>query len=399
MSKYKKDFPIFENNPNLIYLDSAASALKVKHSLNKMNDYYGANGANVHRGAYDLAYRATKMYEDARKNVAKFINANANEVVFTKGATQAINMVANHFLYHISEGDEIIVNELEHHASLLPFMMIAKKRGAVLKYIPLTKEGRITVENFKKVLSNKTKVVSITLASNVLGYITPIKEIVELAHNQGAYVIGDAAQSIGHISVDVKDINIDYLAFSGHKIYGPTGVGVLYGKKELLDVLEPFEYGGEMVDEVTINGATFKSSPLRLEAGTPVIGEAIGLSSAIDYLVNVGYENINEITTKLKQYTLNKLLNEEGFKIYNKNADIGIITLNIDDIHPHDVASFLDAKNIAVRAGQHCAQLVTKFLNTNATLRVSFNIYNTIEDCDKLVESLIETRDFFRKEF
>lgn len=398
MRDYKKDFPIFDANPKLVYLDSAASALKVKHALDQMNAYYGYNGANVHRGAYDLAYRATQMYEDARANIADFLNAKREEIVFTKGTTQALNMVANHFLSHLKAGDEIIVSELEHHASLLPFMHVAKKTKAVLKYIPLTKKGRITVDNFKKVLSSKTKVVSLTLASNVLGYVTPMKDIIKLAHEKGAIVVCDAAQAIGHFKIDVRDLDADFLAFSGHKIYGPTGVGVLFGKKTLLDILEPFEFGGEMVDQVSLYEATYKSSPLRLEAGTPVIGEAIGMSAAVDYLKAIGYDTVKQITLELRDYTLEKIKHELGFTIYNEDADIGMITLNIGSIHPHDIASFLDADQICVRAGHHCAQLVSKFLNVGATLRISFNIYNNKEECDLLVKALLKTRDFFFEE-
>ena len=338
--KLQKDFTIFDTNPHLIYLDSAASALKVRYAMDAMNEYYGSNGSNVHRGAYDLAYLATNMYEGARKKVAAFLNTSEDEIVFTKGATQSINIVANHFKDHLKEGDEVIVSELEHHASLLPFMNACQKTGATLKYVPLTKEGRITIEAFNSVLSSKTKVVSLTLVSNVLGYITPIKEIIEAAHRMKAIVVVDAAQAVSHIPIDVRDMDCDFLAFSGHKIYGPTGVGVLYGKKHLLDILEPFEFGGEMVDQVTKETATYKSSPLRLEAGTPVIGEAIGLGSALDYTLSIGYHEIKSITNALKTYTISKLENIKGITLYNKGADVGIIALNVDGVHPHDIASF-----------------------------------------------------------
>lgn len=400
MKNYKKDFTIFDTNPHLIYLDSAASALKVRYAMDAMNEYYGSNGSNVHRGAYDLAYLATNMYEGARKKVAAFLNTSEDEIVFTKGATQSINIVANHFKDHLKEGDEVIVSELEHHASLLPFMNACQKTGATLKYVPLTKEGRITIEAFNSVLSSKTKVVSLTLVSNVLGYITPIKEIIEAAHRMKAIVVVDAAQAVSHIPIDVRDMDCDFLAFSGHKIYGPTGVGVLYGKKHLLDILEPFEFGGEMVDQVTKETATYKSSPLRLEAGTPVIGEAIGLGSALDYTLSIGYHEIKSITNALKTYTISKLENIKGITLYNKGADVGIIALNVDGVHPHDIASFLDGKaKIAVRAGHHCAQLVSKFLGVSATLRISFNIYNTMSDCDLLISTILEARDFFEGGF
>jgi|SRR5690554_146096 cysteine desulfurase/selenocysteine lyase len=394
VNKIRGDFKVYESHPNLIYLDSSASALKVKDAVLAMDHYHNDLGSNVHRGSYDLSYEATRLYEEARDKIARFINAENTEVVFTKGATAALNIVAHGYLTKLSKGDEIIVTALEHHSSLLPWMHVAKMTGAVLKYIPL-KNNRITVEGLKEVISNKTKVVAVTYVSNTLGYITPIKEITKVAHEHQAIVVCDAAQAAPHIKIDVKDIDVDYLAFSGHKMYGPSGVGVLFGKKHLLDTLNPLEFGGEMADVVDYYDATFKEAPLKFEAGTPVIGAAIGLGAAVDYINKIGLDNIHNYSLYLKEYTLKKIINEPGIEIYNTDADVGIILLNVTDVHPHDIATVLNQDEVSVRAGKHCAHLVSKQLGVDSTVRASFNIYNTEKDCDVFVESLLKARDFF----
>lgn len=391
----RKDFPIYDREPKLTYLDSAASSLKAKSVIDHVDHYYQALGVNVHRGAYDLAYEATRLYEEARTTVSKFINAENNEIVFTRGTTTALNMIANAYRDVLKKDDEIIVTELEHHSSILPWMVTAQKTGAVLKYVPLTKDGRITVKEFEKVLTDKTKVVAITYVSNVMGYVTPIKEIIELAHKKSAVVMLDAAQAVPHMAVDVKALDVDYLAFSGHKMFGPSGVGVLYGKNELLNMLEPVEYGGEMADDVFKDHATYKDAPLRFEAGTPVISGAIGLAAAIRYIEKIGYDHIHDHTTALKEYTIKRLKELKGITIYNETSDVSIITFNVDDIHPHDIATMLDQYQVSVRAGHHCAQLVSRFLGVNSTLRVSFNIYNDYNDCDVLISSLKAAKEFF----
>lgn len=395
INEIRKDFPVFSKQPQLVYLDSAASALKVRRAIDGVDSYYTSLGVNVHRGAYSLAYEATKLFEDARQTVADFINAQAEEVVFTRGATSALNMVANAYRDILKPGDEIITSELEHHSSFLPWMMIAKKTQAKLIYIPLTKEGRITVEGFKKVLSDKTKVVAINHSSNVMGYLSPVEEITKMAHEKNAVVVLDAAQSAPHMAIDVLKLDVDYLAFSGHKMFGPSGVGVLYGKKHLLDQLEPFEYGGEMVDEVDMQDATWKEAPLRLEAGTPVIGGAIGLAQAILYIKSIGFDQMHAHTEKLHQYTLNKLKQIDGITIYNETAENPVIAFNIEGIHPHDVATMLDQYHVSVRAGHHCAQLVSRFLGVVSTLRASFHVYNTQSDCDTFIEAVQSAKDFF----
>lgn len=397
VKKIRLDFPIYQTQPNLIFFDTAASSLKVKHVIEKVDHYYQALGVNVHRGAYDLAYEATALYENARKNVARFIHAKEEEIVFTKGTTSALNLVAHAYTKILKPGDEVITSELEHHSSLLPWMIATKKIGAKLIYIPLSKEGRITVDGFKKVLSDRTKIVAITHVSNVMGYLTPIEEITKLAHEKDAIVILDAAQSAPHMKLDVDQLGVDFLAFSGHKMFGPSGVGVLFGKEKLLNSLEPMEYGGEMADQVTKDSVTFKDAPLRFEAGTPVISGAIGLSAAIDYIESVGFDQIHNHTHEIHQYLLSKLKAVEGVTIYNKTADNPVIAFNIDGIHPHDIATMLDSSKVSVRAGHHCAQLVSQFLGVQSTLRASIHIYNDIHDCDVFIQSVIAARDFFRQ--
>ncbi len=395
VKKIRRDFPTFERHKNLIYLDSAASSLKVNTAIDAVNDYYTNLGANVHRGSYKLSFEATNKYEASRDEIAKLINAQREEIVFTRGTTSSLNMIAHMYREMLKPGDEVITSELEHHSSVLPWVIAAKRSGATLKYVPLTDEGRITVEGFKEVLTDQTKVVALTLVSNVFGYVTPIENIIKLAHDKGAIVVVDAAQAVPHMAIDVKKIDCDYLAFSGHKMFGPTGIGVLYGKAKLLNKLEPCEYGGEMVEDVTKDKITLKEAPIRLEAGTPIIAGAIGLGEAAKYILSVGYDNIHKHGLHLKHYAQAKLAHVEGITIHNKSAETGILTFNIDGVHPHDVATFLDEENIDVRAGKHCAYLIHQRMGLMSTLRASFHIYNDEADCDKFVEAVIAARDFF----
>ncbi len=392
----KKDFPILDDK-TLIYLDTAASSLKPKQVINKLEEYYEKYSTNVHRGVYNLSYVATEMYEQSRRKACEFINADFDEIVFTRGASSALNIVASSYgLNNLTSDDEIIVSELEHHSQVLPWQNVSNITKAKLVYVPLNKEGRITIENFKKVLNNKTKVVALNYVSNVMGYVTPIKEIIKLSHNVGAIVCVDAAQAAPHKKIDVKDIDCDFLAFSGHKMLGPTGIGVLFGKKELLKEMPPIEFGGDMNDNVNLYDATWKDSPYKFEAGTPPIAGAIGLGAAMDYINDIGIENIAIHEKKLKDYTVSKLLEIEDVVIYNKDAETGIISFNINSVHPHDAVTFFDGDNICMRAGHHCAQLIIKWLKVVATLRVSFYLYNTIEDCDRFIESVKNARDFFK---
>ena len=393
----REQFPIYQNIPNLIYLDSGATALKPKCVLDKMNEYYSSYGVNIHRGVYSLSYQATDEYDKARQIVAEFINSDFKEVVFTKNVSDALNKICLMLEHKLSNDDEVITSELEHHSSVLPWMKACERTNAKLRYVPLNEEGRITVENFKKVLTNKTKIVALTLVSNVMGYLTPIKEIIDLAHEQGAIVIVDAAQAIQHFSLDVKQLNCDFLAFSGHKAMGPTGIGVFYGKKKILKELQPIDFGGDMNEEVDLFNVEIKDIPFRFETGTPPIAEAIGLGKALEFIKEIGLDNIQKHEKELHSYALTKLSDIEGITIYNKTSDVGIISFNVDGVHPHDAATFFDEANICLRAGHHCAQLITKWLKCVGTLRASIYIYNTYEDIDKFVEVVKQTADFFKQ--
>jgi cysteine desulfurase/selenocysteine lyase len=393
----KKDFPVLEDE-TLVYLDTAASSLKPKQVLDAMDEYYKKYGVNVHRGVYNISYIATEKYEAAREKVSKFINSRFDEVVFTRGASSALNLIASSYgLNNLTKDDEIIVSELEHHSHILPWQNVSNITGAKLVYVPLNKEGRITIENFKSVLNKKTKVVALTYVSNVMGYVSPMKEIIELAHEVNAVVSVDAAQAAPHKSIDVKDLDCDFLSFSGHKMVGPTGIGVLYGKRALLQAMPPIEFGGDMNDNVDLYEASWKDTPYKFETGTPPIAETIGLGAAIDYLNNIGLDNIAKHEKTLKEYTVKKMKEIGDIEIYNEKSDTGIISFNIKGVHPHDAITYFDGDNICMRAGHHCAQLVIKWLKVLATLRVSFYIYNTVEDCDKFVDSLKKARDFFKE--
>ena len=392
----KKDFPVLDDN-SLVYLDTAASSLKPHQVIKKLDEYYEKYSVNVHRGVYSLSYVATQLYEESRKKVSEFINSDFEEVVFTKGASSALNLVATSYgLNNLTSEDEIIVSELEHHSQVLPWQNVSNITSAKLVYVPLDKEGRITIENFKKVLNKNTKIVALNYISNVMGYISPIKEIIKLSHAVGALVTVDAAQAAPHKLIDVKDLDCDFLSFSGHKMLGPTGIGVLFGKKELLKEMPPIEFGGDMNDNVDKYTASWKDAPYKFETGTPPIAGAIGLGAAIDYLKEIGLDEIAIHEKKLKDYTVSKMLEIEDIVIYNETSDTGIITFNIEGVHPHDAVTFFDGDNICMRAGHHCAQLIIKWLEVVATLRVSFYLYITVEDCDKFIESVKNARDFFK---
>ena len=397
-NKIRKEFPLYINHENIVYLDNGATSLKPKCVIDKMNEYYYNYGVNIHRGVYKLSYQATDEFDIAREKVSKFINSAFEEVVFVRNASEALNLAAlTYGEEYLKEGDEVITSELEHHSSVLPWMKLCEKKKAKLVYVPLNNEGRITVEAFKSVLTSKTKVVALTYVSNVMGYITPIKDIITIAHANNAVVIVDAAQAVPHMKVDVKDLDCDFLAFSGHKMMGPTGVGVLYGKKHILKKLNPLLYGGDMNEEVYKDRVDVKDIPSRFETGTPAIADVIGLGTAIDYIESIGYENIHNHTKELYDYTMEKLEKIEGITIYNKNADVPIISFNITDIHPHDASPLFDERGICLRAGHHCAQLITKWLNCIGTLRGSFYIYNNKEDADKFIETVIEAVEFFKR--
>lgn len=392
----KQKFPIFTHNPNLVYLDTTASALKPQSVIDSLENYYSRYGVNIHRGVYNLAYEATELYENSRNEIAKLINANNNEVIFTRGTTASLNMVARSYLDKLGPEDEIITSELEHHSSFLPWLNVSQKTNAKLRFVELDNNGDIDLDSLKKIINKNTKIVALTFVSNVIGRIQPVREIVKLAKTVDAITVIDAAQALAHFPVDVKELDVDFLAFSGHKMMGPTGVGVLYIKESLHNSIDPIEFGGEMVDYVSKDSAIFRKSPIKYEAGTPTIASAIALKEAVNLIDDIGYEKINAHIKELNNYALNKLAEIEGVVVYNK-SDTGIITFNIDDVHPHDAATIFDHNNICIRAGEHCAQLTLKWLKQSATLRASFYIYNDKTDVDKFIDTVKYTVDFFRK--
>ena len=396
INKIRNNFPVFRENPNLAYLDSAAMALKPDAVIEAVDDYYNKLGVNVHRGVYRLSYEATDKYEEARNVIAKFLNCAFEEVVFTRGSSASLNLVASSYgLNFLKPGDEVITSELEHHSSHMPWFNVCERTGAKLKYVELDKDNRITVENFKKVLTKNTKVVALTYVSNVMGYITPIKEIIKLAHEVGAIVTVDGAQAVPHMKVDVKNLDCDFLSFSGHKLCGPTGIGVLYGKLDLLEKMPPIEFGGDMADTVLLDSQTYKAAPYKFETGTPIIAGAIGLAAACKYIESIGFDNIIKQEKMLRAKAIEELKKIDGVIIYNESCETGVIAFNLDGIHPHDAASVFDNNDVCIRAGHHCAQLITKKLGTIGTIRASFYFYNREEDIEKFIKAVKEAKDFF----
>ncbi|WP_282172952.1 cysteine desulfurase [Cytobacillus firmus] len=400
-------FPILDQEVNgkpLVYLDSAATSQKPVPVIEAIDKYYREYNSNVHRGVHTLGTRATDGYEGAREKVRKFINAKSTEeVIFTRGTTTSINTVAASYgRANLSEGDEIVISYMEHHSNIIPWQQVAKQTGATLKYLPLQEDGTISLEDVRTTVTADTKIVSIMQVSNVLGVMNPIKEIAKIAHENGAIMVVDGAQSAPHMKIDVLDLDCDFLAFSGHKMCGPTGIGVLYGKKKHLEKMEPVEFGGEMIDFVGLYESTWKELPWKFEGGTPIIAGAIGLGAAIDFLEQIGLDEIEAYEHKLAAYAMEKMSAIDGMTIYGpKEASkrAGLVTFNIDDVHPHDVATVLDAEGIAVRAGHHCAQPLMKWLKVSATARASFYLYNTEEDIDKLVSGLVKTKEYFSDVF
>ena len=405
VEKIRKDFPILDqivNDEPLVYLDNAATTQKPKAVLEAVNRYYQEDNANVHRGVHTLAERATASYEAARETVRRFINASSTkEVLFTRGTTTGLNWIGRFAEEILEEGDEVLISIMEHHSNILPWQEACRKAGAKLVYVYL-KDGGLDLEDFRKKLTDRTKFVSIAHASNVLGVINPVQEIAQLAHEKGAIVVVDGAQSVPHMKIDVQKLDADFFVFSGHKMAGPTGIGVLYGKEQYLNQMSPVEFGGEMIDFVYEQSATWKELPWKFEAGTPNMAGAIGLAAAIDYLEAIGMDEIEHHEQDLIAYVFPKLQAIEGLKIYG-SQDLakrsGVISFNLGDLHPHDLATALDYEGVAVRAGHHCAQPLIQYLGVPATARASFYLYNTKEDCDKLVEALIKTKEFFNGTF
>ena len=401
----KQDFPILDqivNDEPLVYLDNAATTQKPKQVLAAIENYYLRDNANVHRGVHTLAERATAAYEAARERVRAFINAaSSREILFTRGTTTSLNWVAQFAAERLQPGDEVMISMMEHHSNVIPWQEACRKTGAKLVYVYL-KDGALDMEDFRTKLNDRTKFVSLAHASNVLGVINPIKEIAQLVHQRGALLVVDGAQSIPHMKIDVQDLDVDFFAFSGHKMAGPTGIGVLYGKEELLEQMTPVEFGGEMIDFVYEQEATWKELPWKFEAGTPNMAGAIGLAAAIDYLEELGMDAIAQHEQDLIAYVFPKLRAVEGLTIYG-SQDLaqrsGVIAFNLDGLHPHDAATALDYEGVAVRAGHHCAQPLLTYLQVPATVRASFYIYNTYADCDKLIDALEKTKEFFNGAF
>ncbi|MGJ5911467.1 cysteine desulfurase [Staphylococcus equorum] len=406
VSEIVKDFPILKQQVHgnrLAYLDSTATSQTPTQVIDAIDDYYKRYNSNVHRGVHTLGSLATDGYENARETVRRFINAKYfEEIIFTRGTTASINIVAHSYGdANVNEGDEIVVTEMEHHANIVPWQQLAKRKKAELKFIPLTEDGELAIEDVKATINEKTKIVAIAHVSNVLGTINDIKAIAEIAHDHGAIMSVDGAQAAPHMDIDMQDLDADFYSFSGHKMLGPTGIGVLYGKRTLLNNMEPVEFGGDMIDFVDKYEASWADLPTKFEAGTPLIAQAIGFAEAIKYLQNLGFEAIHQHEATLTQYAYDKMSEIEGIEIYGpaKDRRAGIITFNMTDVHAHDVATAVDTEGVAVRAGHHCAQPLMKWLKQSSTARASFYIYNTKEDIDQLVESLKQTKEFFSYEF
>ncbi|MBF4501902.1 cysteine desulfurase [Savagea sp. SN6] len=402
-NKIREQFPILKEEVNgkpVVYLDSAATSQKPQAVIEAVSHYYETSNANVHRGVHTLGNLATDAYEGARDKVRAFINANeAAEIIFTRGTTTSLNLVAQSYgMMNVEEGDEIVISYMEHHSNIIPWQQVAKAKKATLKYIELTEDGEITLDAVKAQVTDKTKIVSVAYASNVLGTINPVKEIAEIAHAHGAVMVVDAAQAAPHLKIDVQNINCDFLAFSGHKMCAPTGIGVLYGKRALLDAMEPVEFGGEMIDFVGLHDSTWKELPWKFEGGTPIIAGAVGLGAAIDYLEEIGLDNIARHEQELVAYAIERMQQIEGIQLYgplDPARRAGLITFNLQEVHPHDLATVLDMNGIAIRAGHHCAQPLMKWLEQSATARASFYLYNTKEDIDQFVEGLKMAKEYF----
>lgn len=396
----KKQFPILNQSVNghpLVYLDSAATSQKPLPVIEAVDRYYREYNSNIHRGVHTLGTKATEAYEGAREKVRRFINASSTEeIVFTRGTTTSINAIAYSYgRANINEGDEIVITPMEHHSNLIPWQQLAKRRCATLKYIPMKKDGTLSLEDVKETITDRTKIVAFAHVSNVLGTVNPVKEIAEIAHRHGAVVVIDGAQAAPHMKVDVRELDCDFYAFSGHKMAGPTGIGVMYGKRALLEEMEPLEFGGEMIDFVELYDSTWKDLPWKFEGGTQNISGAVGLGAAIDFLTEIGMDEIHAHGQQLAQYALEQLSAVDGLTVYGPKERAGLVTFNIEDIHPHDVATVLDAEGIAVRAGHHCAQPLMKELGVSSTARASFYIYNTEADIDSLVNGLKITKEYF----
>ena len=397
----RADFPILASEFNgypLTFLDSGASAQKPECVLRCMDDVYRRSYANVHRGAYALSQAATDYYEGARKTVARYLNARSDdEIVFTHNVTAAINLVAHSYGRRFMErGDEVIISQMEHHANIVPWQLLRDEIGIELKVAPIDEAGNLLLDQLAEMFSHKTKLVSLTHVSNVLGTIVPIKKVIDLAHERDIPVLIDGAQGIVHTRVDVQDLDAEFYAFTGHKLYGPSGIGVLYGKKDLLNTMPPYQGGGDMIERVTFEKTTYRDAPARFEAGTPPIVEAAGLAAAIDYVDEIGMENISSHEQELLNYATERLNEVDGITIYGEaQHKAGIISFTLDKVHPHDIATIVDSRGVSVRAGHHCAQPLMDWYGVAATTRASFGMYSNKQDVDALVDGLKYVKEIF----
>jgi len=400
--KIKSDFPILNqkiNGHDLVYLDNAATTQKPKVVIDTINDYYRKTNSNIHRGVHTLSQRATEHYENARTKIANFINSESEkEIIFVRGATEAINLVANSYVRPLlNQDDEIIISQMEHHANIVPWQMICKEIGAKLIILPMNQKGELIVSELENIINKKTKFIAINHVSNSLGTVNSIEEIVRIAHVNNIKILVDGAQAIQHIPINMKKINADFYCFSGHKIYAPSGIGILYGKKKLLDEMLPYQGGGDMIKSVTFEKTIYNDVPNKFEAGTPNISGAIALGAAIDYITNLGIKNIAKHETELLEYATEEISKINGVRIIgNAENKASVLSFVIDNVHPHDVGTIMDAEGVAIRAGNHCNQPVMDFYSIPATARASFAIYNTKEDVDKLIAAITKTIEVFR---
>lgn len=399
---YRKDFPVVDQviqGKRLAYFDSASTSLKPKSVADEIDRYYRLETANVHRGLYWLSENATNKFEETRRKLKRLINAkDEKEVILTKGTTDAINLVASSYVRKFLKKDDVILlSQMEHHSNIVPWQIAAEEIGAKIKVIPINQAGEILMEDYQRLLNEgNVKLVAVTFISNVLGTINPIKEMGQLAHKAGAVILVDGAQAISHTKVDVQELNCDFFAFSGHKMFGPTGVGVLYGKEELLNQMPPYQGGGNMIDAVAFEKTTFNDLPHKFEAGTPAVASVIGLGKAVDYIESIGLDKIHEIEEELLQYATEKLKAIPGLKIFGEAKNkASVISFGLEGIHPHDIASLIDKEGIAIRTGHHCTQPLMKFYNVPATCRASLSIYNNKQDIDQLYEAIIKVKGFF----
>ena len=398
-----KDFPILNrkiNDNKLIYFDNAATSQKPKVVIDTLSNFYSNNNANIHRGVHTLSMEATYLYDESKEKIAEFINApNSNSIIFTRGTTESINLIADSWgQSNLKESDNIVITELEHHSNIVPWQELIKKTKSKLQYIPINSDGTLNLTNINNIITKNTKIVSMTHVSNGIGTINNIKEIIKIAKSVGAKTVIDAAQSVPHMPIDVSDLDCDFLAFSGHKMLAPTGIGVLYGKKELLESMPPYQKGGDMILEVTYDKSTWNEIPFKFEAGTPNIAGAVGLSTATKYLMEIGMQNIREHEIEITKYAYNNLMNIDGIEILGpEDIDIraGLISFNIPNIHPHDLGTFLDSKGIAIRTGHHCAMPLIKKLGSHSSARASFYIYNTNKEVDKFTTEINNSIKYF----